>query len=306
MSMSNYDKIKELLEQEDYKSALLVAFSNSLQFKLVTKIEENNQTASIETQIDLLKGITTTVSNSELLTQDGRLSNFHQQQLENAEQMWQENRQMLITILQMLAGNQVNDIQTSNITSSFAIDDELDEVEQGDTPPTDSTHNVDQIMSFMLDDDDEEEDSNSDEENSDLIADEIEDVEESDSYLEAELGSNNDVAFVEESVVGDIDLDLDVNELDEVEETILEVESESIVPEDENGDGEVAEDWNEFMDELSPEEQAVSEEIIVENIEESEEIDDEWDEWLTDENDDEHALEINEEEISSIDWNTEN
>ena len=311
MSMSNYDKIKELLEQEDYKSALLVAFSNSLQFKLVTKIEENNQTASIETQIDLLKGITTTVSNSELLTQDSRLSNFHQQQLENAEQMWQENRQMLITILQMLAGNQVDDIPTSNLTSSFATNSELDEdeMEQGDISPTDSSHNVDQIMSFMLDDDEDEQEQNSDEENSNVIVDEIdeiEDFEESDSSLDAEFASNNDVGVVEESVVGDIDLDLNVNELDEVEETILEVESEAIVPENENGDGEVAEDWNEFMDELSPEEQAVSEEIIVENIEESEEIDDEWDEWLTDENDDEHALEINEEEISSIDWNTEN
>ena len=195
--MSNYDKIKTLLENKDYKSALLMAFSNSLKFKLTTTIEQDNQTASIETQIDLLKGITTTVSDPELLNQDNNLDTFHQQQLATVEQTWQQNREMLVAILQVLAGNQIDDLDIPSVTTNI----NQEQVDVASSEDSESEHSVDQIMSFMLD-------------------------EEEDSVSEAS---------------------------DIVDQTMLEQNSDIVTDEDEDG---ITEDWNEFMDELSPEEQA--------------------------------------------------
>ncbi len=36
--MNSYEEIKKLLEKKDFQSALLVAFINSLRFKLTSKI----------------------------------------------------------------------------------------------------------------------------------------------------------------------------------------------------------------------------------------------------------------------------
>ena len=108
--MNSYEEIKQLLEQKKFQSALLVAFSNSLKFKLTSEITNQQESSCLETEIDLLKGLTTKTSRVEILKNDNNLIKFHTQQLENIYEIWNQNRQILITIFNILAGNEISSL----------------------------------------------------------------------------------------------------------------------------------------------------------------------------------------------------
>ena len=137
--MNNSEEIKELLVKKDYKSALLVAFSNSLKFTLTSKIDNLEKSTSIATEIDLLKGLTTTASDANLLDQNHELMQFHQQQLQKIPEIWAKNRQVLVKLIEIIAGNQIDKIDSVNsldlsnsVTRTIAVQEETENKSSND------------------------------------------------------------------------------------------------------------------------------------------------------------------------------
>ena len=149
--MNSYDQIKKLLVQKDFQSAILLAFSNSLKFKLTSKINNQETSSSIDTTIDLLKGIKTQVSEDSILDNETDLMKFHNKQLEKVHDIWDSNRKILITILELLASNDNLDI--TNLETSFSDTNfTKPEVEQN---PENFNNNVDNIVDLLLEDNDD-------------------------------------------------------------------------------------------------------------------------------------------------------
>jgi hypothetical protein len=169
--MNSYEEIKNLLEKKDFQSALLVAFSNSFRFKLTSKINNQKESSSIETTIDLLQGITTKVSDSNLLNNPNNLRQFHNNQLEKVQEIWDTNRKILMAILEVLANNEnvdVSNFKTSFIPSNLGTSDT--QTSPLETAPFSQTtnNNVDDIVDLMLEEEDISEIADENKENEEI------------------------------------------------------------------------------------------------------------------------------------------
>lgn len=244
--MNSYEEIKQLLEKKEFRSALLVAFSNSLKFKLTSEITNQKEHSSIETEIDLLKGLTTKVNKVDLLNDDNNLRQFHTKQLENIHKIWNQNRQILITIIKILDGNEISTLDKFETIPLNLNNSPVIEVEEN--------NEVDEIVDLML------------EENEDNHQIEL------DNKGENWLDETEEVSFAIDDDDDDSNLEVGEDHTSEDEDIIISAETQQ----------QAEESWDEFMDDLSAEEEAVTEEVMVDNVSPDEEIDDNWSEWLDD------------------------
>ncbi len=223
--MNSYEEIKKLLEKKDFQSALLVAFSNSLRFKLTSKINSLQESSSIETEINLLNGITTKASDSQILNSNNELINFHKQQLEKVHDIWDTNREILTTIFQVLANNEVINVNTLSKTSSTLNRNSVIPSEQ--SIQTDNNE-VDNIVGFMLEENsdnnnnnwqnEDEDDSINKEENIVISAQRKQELEESWGEFMEDLSAEEE-AVTEEVIVNDEAINW--NQEDWQEETVI-------------------------------------------------------------------------------------
>ena len=222
--MNSYEEIKQLLKKKDFQSALLLAFSNSLKFKLTTKIGDQHESSSIETTIDLLKGVTNTVSDSSCLENQNKLIKFHRSQLENVHDIWDTNRQIIVAILKVLANN--DEVDSSNLkTSSFSATSLTTSELEPD--PDHFEHNVNDIVDLMLEDNDEEDDFintiDQNEEDEEIIATVQKTADESWSEFMDGLSAEEE-AVTEKVIVNEAPSD---QEIDDWSEWVIENEDEN-------------------------------------------------------------------------------
>lgn len=304
--MNNYDKIKDLIEKKKLSQGLLLALSNSLKIKLVTKIKGKEQVNTIETDIDLVKGLTTEISDRSLLSPNNYPLNFHQKQLENIYDTWDKNRETLVTIFQIINGSSIEqhhsviELNTSAYTpDDFSESDdsfahEFDDFES-ESSPENSLFEKDSFSENLLNDD--ENNNEIDEETAENWIDDLDndsDIEDSfpqDEEDEEENSSEDDSfeMMIEEEGIFTSD--------DEGKES----DSESVV-----GSIEEDEDWEDFMVEM-PEDEAVVSEVIASDdaeISADEDMDDDWEEWLDEDNLPSH--DNGEYTPEAIDWSEEN
>ena len=230
--MSSYEELKNLLAKKDFQGALLAAFSNSLQFKLTSKSTNQTGSSSITTKIDLLKGITTSTTDISILNSNNTLMKFHQQQLENIHEIWHQNRQILVTILEILAGN---DVSNYEVFTNNSLATEVQPVFN------DNSSEVDDIVDLMLEGKDEE---------SVLVA---EDYQE--DWLGEEEGFSADISETIDNEDNEIEISEEQQQqaeeswdefMDELSAEEVAV-SEEVVVDDVSPDEEIDDDWSEWL-----------------------------------------------------------
>ena len=255
--MHSYDEIKQLLVKKDFRSVLLVAFSNSLKLKLTSKINSQEKVAAIETEINLLKGLTTKITEPSLLESNNYLRAFHDKQLETVHEQWHKNREILITILNVLAGNNTSlnnsELKSSTLTessSSTEMENTLDKEE----------NKVNDFVEFKL----EEKDDN--------------------HHLEGENSTRNWIDETEEEadMKEEVEVEVVEEEIDEDEDMIITAQQQQ----------RAEESWNELMDDLSADEEEVTEEVMVNGVSPDDKVDEGWNEWLADESDENNSEEV--------------
>ncbi len=307
--MNSQEEIKQLLAKKDFSAALLVAFSNSLKFKLTSiKTDTDKDTQEsvefIETQINLLKGLTTTASNSEILSSKNDLTKFHTQQLGNVYQVWQKNREVLVKILEILAGNNLKDIPlTKSVSFEFNKSNLIEKSETQDSEIIDFDLAEDNDDENWLDENKEQINSPIDSDN-EMLLDEIIVEEENEIILDA-LDEDENEMIILDTINDEDENEIILDTIDENENEIIldTIDEESVVISDEQQQ-QTEESWDEFMGDLSAEEEAVSEEIVVEEVTDDEEIGDDWSEWLSDEDENVSSIEFSNEN-GAIDWEKE-
>jgi hypothetical protein len=104
--MSVKKQFKDAIKAGNLKEAFLIAFSNNLKFQATTSIicAENNQPYSWRSKISLLEGLETKISPQLLNDKYKNINQFHQRQVNQADETWQKNRETLIKVFQILAG----------------------------------------------------------------------------------------------------------------------------------------------------------------------------------------------------------
>lgn len=275
--MINNENIKELLEKKKLQQILLIALSNSLKLKLNTTSKSQDKIVNIETKINLLKGLTTKISDKSLLFSDNNVLKFHQKQVENAYETWEKNRETIIKLLQIIAGNSVE------ITSLIKESSEQSLPLATEENYIEDTNFEDDFADFTL------ENSGNDEENQQYPETEENDGE---NWID-EIKNENDRDELEN--FDDISLNLDM--MTEEKEIFTSENKEEVV--------EAQEDWEDFIDEMPEEEIATKEEVLINSVENdspSLEVDDDWQEWLEEDNSPNNN---GEHEDQAIDWNEE-
>lgn len=106
--MDSSQQIHEALNQKDYKKALLVALSNSLEIKLKTSCKTDNQTYSIIKKINLIQGSHDHIDSELLNAEHESVINFHQKQVKEIHQTWEQNRETLLQAFEIMSGGNVN------------------------------------------------------------------------------------------------------------------------------------------------------------------------------------------------------
>lgn len=284
--MSNHDDIKELLQKKKLKQVLLIALSNSLKLKLTTTSTGKNIITNIETKINLLKGLTTKISADALTSNNNHSLNFHQKQVENAYETWEKNRETLVKLLQIIAGNQVEISSFISGKSEELLPLATQENYIEDTSFEDDFRNFESDSplenSLNYEENQEYEEATEEEEN---WIDDLENTTE-------ELHKNID----ESESFDDMSLDLDMMAEEEISTTEDKVEEE--VENEEN--------WDDFIDEIPEEETIIKEEVVISSVVDenspSLEVDDDWQEWLEEDNLSNHS---GENDSSEIDWSQE-
>lgn len=303
--MSNYEEIKQALAEGNWQQAMLIAFSNSLQLKLTSTVRVPNFEAKrIETIFNLIQGLETQIESEILASNYQHLLDFHQQQLNSADEIWQKNRETLVKIFQLLAGNLGNLPEEKNNLSrensekyvaeiSFPLGEKTaDNLEQFDL----------QLVTQAREGEDEEQ---------------ISDGEESDSMFEAEISENwidelnenekvqINESFEDENLGGASQLE----DLPIVEEDITDgEEKEEIVEEEIVMEEQPAENWDDLdwgEDQETEENQEIGdirENPISQESSPSLEVNDDWQEWL---DGDELSQEKENYDLEKIDWNQE-
>lgn len=303
--MSNYDKIKDLIEKKKLSQGLLFALSNSLKIKLVTKTKGKDQFNNIETEIDLVKGLTTEINDKSVLSPNNYTLNFHKKQLENIYDTWDKNRETLVKIFQIINGSSIAQhhsvIELNSLAYSSDDFTESDDSFENDFNDFESESSLENSLfeeeSFaenLLNEEDDKNIHDKTQENwIDDLDNAIEDIEGTeDSFLPEEENPEEDDSFemmVEEEDIFIPDDDAMENETESVEESMEEDE-----------------DWDDFMVEM-PEEEAVVSEMIAseeEEISPDVEMDDDWEEWLDEDNLPPHNN--GEYTPENIDWSEEN
>jgi len=282
--MSNYDKIKEMLEKKKLSQTLLFALSNSLKIKLTT-IDQKGQ--KIETKINLLKGISTEVSNPYLLKNDNNTFKFHQKQLKEIYSLWDKNRETLVKILQIINGN------------SIEFNQNFEEKLLEDSDNFDDESNMDEDIDLSIEIDTENIDSETPE---NWVDETEENQEEENMEVEIENSFSEDMDFEDNDFNNEDDFDSLTEDIaSEDEENIFDDNQE------ENVHSETGENWDNLMGEMSEEEAIVSAEIDSNEEEVSPDLEaneDDWEEWLEDEeNSSNNTVEYNPDEIE---WEEEN
>ncbi|BAQ60232.1 hypothetical protein GM3708_638 [Geminocystis sp. NIES-3708] len=279
--MSNHEDVKELLHKKKLKQVLLIALSNSLKLKLTTTSTAKNTTTNIETKINLLKGLTTKISADTLISNNNHGLNFHQKQVENAYETWEKNRETLVKLLQIIAGNNVK------ITSS--IEEKSEELF-----PLAAPENYIEDTSFEDDFSNFESDSTLENSLNYQETQEYQEPEEEENWiddLENETEESNKNIDEAESFDG-ISLDVEMMAEEEISVTENKVEEE--------------ENWDDFIDEIPEEETIIKEEVVISPVinedSPSLEVDDDWQEWLEEDNSSNHN---GEHDSPEIDWNQE-
>ncbi len=115
--MVNNEDIKELLEKKKLQQIFFIALSNSLKLTLTSTYKGKDKISNIETEINLLKGLTTKISDQSLLSNNNVLK-FHQKQVANVYEIWEKNRETLVKVLQIIAGNSEDDFTDFELNSS--------------------------------------------------------------------------------------------------------------------------------------------------------------------------------------------
>ncbi|WP_017296250.1 hypothetical protein [Geminocystis herdmanii] len=303
--MSNYDKIKDLIEKKKLSQGLLLALSNSLKIKLVTKTKGKEQVNNIETEIDLVKGLNTEINDKSLLSSNNYTLNFHKKQLENIYDTWDKNRETLVKIFQIINGSSIelhHSVSELN-TLAYPSDDfmESDDSFENDFNDFESESALENSLfeekSLTENPLNEEEDnSNVDNETSENWIDDLnndldDDIEDSfPQDEEDEENSSEENSF--EMMIEEEDIFLSQNDESEAESVEESIEED--------------EDWDDFMVEM-PEEEAVVSEVIAsddEAISSDVEMDDDWEEWLDEDNLPSHI--DGEYTPDAIDWSEEN
>lgn len=295
--MTNYDKIKDLIEKKKLSQGLLLALSNSLKIKLVTKTKGKEQVNNIETEIDLVKGLTTEINDKSLLSQNNYTLNFHQKQLENIYDTWDKNRETLVKIFQIINGSSIKLGTSEYLPEELTESDdsfahEFDDFES-ESSPENSLFEEESLAENPLNE--EENNNNIDDETQENWIDDLDndnEIEDSFPQEEDEENTSEDDSFemmMEEEDIFTSDDDVMVSKTEFVEESIEEDE-----------------DWDDFMVEM-PEEEAVVSEVIAsddEEISSDVDMDDDWEEWL----DEDNLPPPNNEEYTpdTIDWSEEN
>lgn len=313
--MNNYDKMKELIKENKLKEALLLAFSNSLKIKISTKSKAEEK-QELKTVINLLKGITNRISDPNLInnyqsnSETIDLFNFHEQQKQSAYKLWEKNRETIVAILQIIAGNslEINNLKKKEekvISLTEKPEDEFQEIEQEldfednnnqdnfavEENPLEEENWVSDIVDDIVGETEEEiasEDESSQEENWDDFV-----MEEENQEAEVIIEAEN----TEEEENWDEFMDDDGYSEGE-EDSIVNSNGVSLEKSSEE-EGEWQE-WLEEEDSLEVKEEGLTNNEIEENESSNLEVGDEWQEWLEEENTSEN--ENIEEEMDAIDW----
>lgn len=286
--MINNDNIKELLERKKLQQILLIALSNSLKLKLSTTSKSQDKIVNIETKINLLKGLTTKISDKSLLFGDNNILKFHQKQVENAYETWEKNRETIIKLLQIIAGNSVE------ITSLIKESSEQSLTLATEENYIEDTSFDDDFTDFALDS--TPENSLSDEENQQYVETKEDDgenwIDDIENDTEESVNDNGESENFD-------DMSLDLGMMTEEKEIFTAENKEEVV--------EAEEDWEDFIDEMPEEEEITTKEevvinSVVENNSPSLEVDDDWQEWLEEDN---STNNNGEHEDQAIDWSEE-
>ncbi|MGI0481599.1 hypothetical protein ACN4EE_12500 [Geminocystis sp. CENA526] len=282
--MNSYDKIKDLIEKKKLSQGLLFALSNSLKIKLTTRTEDQDIISSIETEIDLIKGLNTQINDQSLLTQKSYAINFHKQQLDNIYDIWDKNRETLVKIFQIINGSSIEleSLGYADEDLNQSAEDFADEVEEENALFEEES--IEEENSFFEDESIDEKDS------------ENFDNETSENWID-DLDNDMEDSFSTEEETEDESFEMGE------EEEIISTSDDDIVEEEESPEG----DWDDLMDEMPEAEAIVSEAIAMDSEGVSPDLetnDDDWEEWLED--DDNISNHNGELPPDSIDWNEEN
>lgn len=288
--MSNYEKIKNLIEKKKLSQGLLLALSNSLKIKLVTRTKEKEQFNNIETDIDLVKGLITEINDKSCLSANNYILNFHKKQLENIYDTWDKNRETLVKIFQIINGSSIKLNSSLYSADNFIESKESDDNFEHEFNDFESESPLEN--SFF-----EEENPLNEEEDNHHREEEI--PENWIDNLEDESDSDNDIENIENSFP---------EEEDKENSFEMMIEEDIFMSNNDEGETESSEeeDWDDFMVEM-PEEEAIVSPVIATDDEETSpdvEIDDDWEEWLDEDNlpthdNDEYTPE-------AMDWSEEN
>jgi len=270
--MDSSQQITQVLIKKDFKQALLIALSNSLKIKTKTVLKTDNKNYQITKEIDLVNGSKNHLDLELLKSENNQIISFHQQQVKELYPLWEKNRETLVTIMQLLAGNTIDFTPPEE-----TIDVDNSEESQGFTQQyiADIPENFDDLGL--------EDDGFSASEDQDF------DFQENDGNKE-------------ENWVDDVEYSADEEELEFKEEVIISHQEEDFdgdeVFEDDDEDyqyeiGEKAEegDWDELLEDM-PEN---SDGLVVKNSDSSAvsspsaEVEEDWEEWLDEGNNGEEA-----------------
>lgn len=306
--MSNYDKIKDLIEKKKLSEGLLFALSNSLKIKLITKTQGKEQVNNIETDIDLVKGLTTEINDKNSLTKNNYILNFHKQQLENIYDTWDKNRETLVKIFQIINGSSIeprhSEIELNS--GAYSTDDftESDDSFENDFNDFESESSLEN--SLFEEENLPENPLNEEEDNNNL------DDETPENWIDdLDNDSDNDIENIEDSFPQEEEDEENSSE-DNSFEMMIEEEDIFLSQNDEGEtesveeSSEEDEDWDDFMVEM-PEEEAIVSEVVATDDEETSpdvEMDDDWEEWLDEDNLPSHNN--GEYTPEAIDWSEEN
>jgi hypothetical protein len=104
--MSQQEEFKQAIEQGNLQEALLIAFSNNIELKITTSLvfPNHNECYSWQSNLNLLEGLETEISDKLLEEEFKNFRYFHCQQIEQAYKTWDKNRETLVRIIKILAG----------------------------------------------------------------------------------------------------------------------------------------------------------------------------------------------------------
>ncbi|MBL1208854.1 hypothetical protein [Geminocystis sp. GBBB08] len=285
--MSNHEDIKELLEKKKLQQILLVGLSNSLKLKLTTTAKGKDKIGNIETKINLLKGLTTKISDKSLVSDDNSVLKFHQKQVKNAYETWDKNRETLVKILQIIAGNSLEIKSFIQESSEKLLPLSIEENGIKEDNFTDNLNILENnyVTENSFNYEENQEDEETSENDGENWIDEIEN-EIPESVNDGDESENFD----------DMPLDLGI------------VAEEEIFMDEEKEETEVVEEnWDDFIE--MPEEEIITDEAGINPDLESDspslEVNDDWEEWLEEENENSSTNHNGENEAGEIDWSEE-